>query len=380
MKRKLQPILSNSDENKIEIIVRNTYKIKLFGTIIDEIPVQFQERNFELKTTLKPNENKEINYQLRPTVRGEYIFGNVHIYVSTRLGMIQKRFTALEEKTVKVYPSFLQLKKFQIHAMPDRNAHSGGQMKFKKGMSTEFDAIKEYNRGDDIRTINWKASARRNQIMVNSYMDEKSQTIYCIIDKGRLMKMPFNQLTLLDYSLNAALMFSYVALQKDDKIGLITFGEKIDNVLQPSKSKKQFNYILETLYKQESHFLESNFANLYAHVNRKAGSRSLLLLFTNFETYTGFERQLNYFRALNQKHVLVVVFLENTDIAAIHENKSNTIEDIYVKTIADKFIYEKKMILKELQKNGIIGIYITPEKLTINVVNNYLDLKVRQYL
>lgn len=372
--------MSNSDENKIEISVRNTYMIPLFSTIIDEIPTQFQQRNFELKSYLKPNEKKEITYQLRPTERGEYDFGNIHIYVSSILGMIQKRFTSLEEKTVKVYPSFLQLKKFQIHAMPDRNANSGGQMKFKKGISTEFDAIKEYNRGDDVRTINWKASARRNQLMVNSYMDEKSQTIYCIIDKGRLMKMPFNNLTLLDYSLNASLMFSYVALQKDDKIGLITFSEKIDDVLQPSKSKKQFNYILETLYKQQTHFLESNFGNLYAYINRKSSSRSLLLLFTNFETYTGFERQLNYLRALNQKHVLVVVFFENTDIASIHENKSNSIEDIYIKTIADKFIYEKKMILKELQKNGIIGICTTPEKLTVNVVNKYLDLKIRQYL
>ncbi len=380
VKRSVPDMFSLAEENPVSIQVRSGFSIPLTASVIDELPVQFQKRDFILACALVPSNTHEIGYQLTPTIRGEYKFGDIHIYVSTALRLVQRRFTASEEKTIKVYPSFLQLRKFQIKAIPDMNASEGGRRSFRRGLSTEFDHIKEYTRGDDARTINWKASARRSQLMINSFMDEKSQQVYCLIDKGRLMKMPFDQLSLLDYSINAALMFSYVALQKDDKIGLMTFGEKVDDVLQPSKSKKQFNVVMEMLYKQDTRFLESNYADLYAVVNKRAGQRSLMLLFTNFETYTGFERQLPYLRSINHKHLLCVVLFENTEVSVRHSSISDSMEDIYINTIADKFVYEKKMIVKELQKNGILVIYTPPSKLTLNVVNKYLELKARQFI
>jgi uncharacterized protein (DUF58 family) len=378
--RKVNDLLSNAEDNIVKLSIQSSYKIPLLVSIIDELPFQFQKRDFLISKKLLPQLSIECQYLIRPFQRGEYQFGDIHIYSATLLNFIQRRFTALEEKTVKVYPSFLQLRKFQIKAIPDLQASSGGRRQFQRGMSTEFDHIKEYTRGDDARTINWKASARKNELMINSFMDEKSQQIYCLIDKGRLMKMPFNNLTLLDYSINATLMFSYVALQKDDKIGLITFGEKVNDVLQPSKAKKQFNFVMELLYKQETRFLESNYAELYHVVNKRCGHRSLLLLFTNFETLTGFERQLPYLKIMNQKHVLCVVLFENTEVTNIHTQRGDSIEDIYIKTIADKFIYEKKMIIKELQKNGILVVYTQPSKLTVDVVNKYLELKARQFI
>jgi len=378
--RKVQDLWSNGDENTISLRINNTYPIKLMARIVDEIPFQFQQRDFELLTVLKPNTKDNYSYTLRPSLRGEYIFGELHLFVSSLLGLVERRYTSMKEDQVRVYPSYVQLKKFQIQTIPDVKAQAGGRTTYRRGASTEFDHIKEYNRGDDVRTINWKASARRNQLMINSFMDEKSQSIYCVIDKGRLMKMPFKGLSLLDYAINASLMFSYVALQKDDKVGLITFAEKVSDVLQPSKSKKQFNAILEMLYKQQTQFLESNYADLFAKANKGIGQRSLLLLFTNFETYSGFERQLNYIKALNKKHLLCLVLFENTEIYKIHEDRGDSIEDIYIKTIADQFNHEKKMILKELHKSGIIAIYTSPEKLTINVVNKYLELKSRQII
>ena len=378
--RDIHDLLSNADENKIRLEIRSTYSIPLHAIMIDELPYQFQRRDFRLQQTLLPFEETRIEYTLKPHQRGEYLFGGIHVFVSTALRFVQRRFTAQCEQKVKVYPSFLQIRKFQLKAIPDMQAESGGRRQFKRGLSTEFDHIKEYNRGDDARTINWKASARKSQLMINSFMDEKSQQIYCLIDQGRLMKMPFDNLTLLDYSINASLMFSYVALQKDDKIGLVTFSEKVQDVLQPSKSKKQFNTIMEFLYRQETGFKESNFAALYNLVNKRAGQRSLLLLFTNFETLIGFERQLPYLRIMNRKHLLCVVMFENTELAKMHEERGDGLEDIYVKTIADKFIYEKKMIVKELQKNGILVIYTPPSRLTVNVVNKYLELKARQFI
>lgn len=375
----MEEVLSNTDQNRISVDIMNEYRLPLHINLLDEIPVQFQERNFDIKDTLKAKEEKIIRYSLRPTTRGEYTFGQTHLYARTSIGLLQRRFSTENEQMVKVYPSYLKLKKYSIRGVASRDQYTGS-VKVRKGMSTEFDQIKDYVRGDDVRTINWKATARRRQLMVNTYMDEKSQQVFCVIDKSRLMKMPFDGVSLLDYSINATLMFSYVAIQKDDKVGLITFSNKVNDVMKASKNRKQFSAIVERLYNQETDYLESDYGALQRAIKRDVGQRSLLLLFTNFETYVGFERKLAHFKMLNKKHLLCVVLFENTELKNIHEERGDSLEDIYIKTMADKYHYEKRMMLKELRKNGILSIYSSPDELSVNVVNKYLDLKTKRII
>ncbi len=375
----MDDVLSNTDNNRISLELLSEFSLPLQINVLDELPVQFQERKFVISDTIKKLEEKTIRYLLRPTTRGEYHFGKTMVYASTSIGFIQRRFSTENDFMVKVYPSYLKLKQYSIRGVASRNQITGSR-KVRKGMSTEFDQIKDYVRGDDVRTINWKATARRSQFMVNTYMDEKSQQVFCLIDKSRLMKMPFDGVSLLDYSINASLMFSYVALQKDDKVGLITFSNKVNDLLKASKSKKQFSAIVERLYNQETEFQESDYGALQLAVKKDVGQRSLLLLFTNFETYVGFERKLPFFRMLNKKHLLCVVLFENTELKTIHEDRGNSLEDIYIKTMADKYNYEKKMMLKELRKNGILSIYSAPGDLSVSVVNKYLDLKTKRFI
>ncbi len=379
IKRHMDDVLSNTDDNRISIELLSEFGLPLQIKILEELPVQFQERKFEMKEKLKAGDEKTLRYKLRPTTRGEFHFGKTHLYAGTTIGLIQRRFSTEEDFMVKVYPSYLKLKQYSIRGVASRDQITGSR-KVRKGMSTEFDQIKDYVRGDDVRTINWKATARRSNFMVNTYMDEKSQQVFCLIDKSRLMKMPFDGVSLLDYSINASLMFSYVALQKDDKVGLITFSNKVNDVIKASKSRKQFSTIVERLYNQETEFKESDYGALQLAVKKDVGQRSLLILFTNFETYVGFERKLPFFRMLNKKHLLCVVLFENTELKTIHEDRGNSLEDIYIKTMADKYNYEKKMILKELRKNGILSIYSAPGDLSVNVVNKYLDLKTKRYI
>jgi uncharacterized protein (DUF58 family) len=377
--RENEEVLSLGDENPIRISLQSEYAFPLDITIHDELPVQLQVRNFRLQEQLPIRAQTILTYSVRPTSRGEYYFGETHLYASSKIGLVQRRFSTEGETIVKVYPSYLKLKQYSIRGIAMRDQMTGS-IKVKRGASTEFDQIRDYVRGDDVRRMNWKASARRNQLMINDYMDEKSQQVFCLIDKSRLMKMPFKGLSLLDYAINASLMFTYVALQKADKVGLITFSKQLDDVIKASKSKKQFSTIVERLYKQQTDFQESNYEAVQLAVRRDVGQRSLLFLFTNFETYVGFERKLPYFKMLNRKHLLCVILFENTALKSVHKTRGNDTEDIYIKTIADKYIYEKKMMLKELRKNGILSIYSAPEELSVNVVNKYLDLKSKRFI
>lgn len=377
-KRIMAERFSNGDENKITIQVVNNKPYETIIQMIDEIPVQFQKRDWFVSRRFKARQQKDIVYSLRPVERGEYYFGDLLLYVKTLVGLLSRRYRIEAETTVGVYPSFMQLRKYELLSQTTIQPEKGSKRMRKIGQSMEFEQIKEYVRGDDLRTLNWKATARKGSLMVNNYSDEKSQQVYCIIDKGRLMKMPFNKLGLLDYAINSTLVLSSVCLQKQDKVGLITFSNKMGNVLAADRKPIQKASILQLLYNQETTFQESDYEMLYLQLRNRIKQRSLLVLFTNFESLSGLKRQLPYLRSIAKHHLLMVVFFENTELSELAAKKAATIEEVYIKTIAEKFAYEKRLIVKELMKHGILAVLTPPEKLTINAINKYLELKAKQ--
>jgi uncharacterized protein (DUF58 family) len=370
--------LSNGDENELGIYIENMYPFNINVGIIDEIPFQFQKRDIWFKTLLKPRQHKLINYLLRPTKRGEYEFGDIRVYVKSPLGLIRRRYNFSQAETLSVYPSFLQMRKYELMAISNRLTEIGVKKIRRLGHSLEFEQVKNYVAGDDYRTINWKATARHSDLMTNLYTDEKSQHVYCVIDKSRSMKMPFEGLSLLDYAINASLVLSNVALLKEDKAGLITIAERLGAVIPADRRPVQLNRILEVLYKEKTRYLETNMELLYATIRNVLKQRSLVVFFTNYESMSALERQLPFLKRIARFHLLLVVFFENTELKKLSEQPAANVEDIYIKTIAEKFAYDKKLIVKELAKHGIQSILSTPQNLTINTINRYLEIKAKQ--
>lgn len=374
--RVLPERLSNGDETKIAIFITNNHFFNLQAEIIDEIPPQFQMRDFKVKIGLKPGEERIINYELKPKERGEYWFGYTNVYVSTPIGLWSRRLQFGDSATkVAVYPSFLQMRKYEFLAISNQLVDVGIKRIRRAGTFSEFDQIKDYVVGDNYRTINWKATARRSKLMVNQFQEERSQQIFNVIDMGRSMKMPFEGMALLDYAINSSLILSNTAIIKYDKTGLITFNRKVTTFLQAERTNKTMAKILELLYNQKTEYFESDFAYLGSFVKRNISHRSLLILYTNFETMTSLQRQLSYFKLLAANHLLLVVIFENTEVKAFAGSKVSTLEDVYMKTIAEKFVYEKKLIVRELKKHGILSVLTKPEDLSVNLINKYLEIK-----
>lgn len=370
--------LSNGDENKLNVEIANEYHFKIHCKLIDELPLQLQERNWKREFFMDAQTAATIDYNIKPVQRGVYQFGAINVYISSPLNLVIRRYSFQQEEKVKVYPSYIQMRRYQLLAAANRLQEAGVQKLRKLGHSMEFEQIKEYVLGDDYRTLNWKATARRGDFMVNNYTDERSQQIYCLVNKGRAMKMPFEGMTLLDYAINATLVLSNTAILKQDKAGLITFAEHIDTFLPADKKPGQMNQVLELLYRQETDFLEPDFEKLFSVIRNRITQRSLLILFTNYESFESLERDLPSLKRIAHYHLLMVILFENTELQQLAEGKAATIEDIYIKTIAEKYRHEKRLITKELQKHGIISILTTPQKLTINALNKYLELKNRQ--
>jgi len=366
---------SNGDDNKVVLHFQNNYSFPIAAHIIDELPADFQERNWYRKARFETRSEHHVVYSVKPSTRGEYSFGNINVFVKGPLQLAKRKFVFPAAETIKVYPSYIQMRRYHLLAVSNRLQEVGIKRVRKLGHSMEFEQIKEYVRGDDYRTINWKATARKKDLMVNNYTDERSQQIYCLINKGRAMKMPFEGMTLLDYAINATLVLSNVALVRQDKAGLITFAENLDAFLPADKKSTQMNLVLETLYRQQTKFHEADFEKLYSIIRNRITHRSLLVLFTNFESMDSLQREMPSLKLIAQYHLLLVVFFENTELRQLTASRAITMEDIYIKTIAEKFAFEKRLMVKELHKNGILSILTSPQNLTIDTINKYLELK-----
>lgn len=375
--RKVSNILSLGSENSIRLSIKNTSDFPFMLHIYDSVPHQFQERTFSFRAAIAGQEKKQIEYVLRPLSRGEYRFGNTLLFVRSIISLVERRSEMQTGITVPVYPSILLMKQLELKTFTRISHHYGIKKLRRIGHSYEFEQIKNYVRGDDYRSINWKATSRRSDLMVNQYEEEKSQQIFCILDKSRSMRMPFDGLTLLDHSINTALILSNTALKKDDKVGLLTFSNTINRLVKPDKGSRQLKTILEALYKEKEHALESNYELLYQTTRSVIKGRSLIFLFTNFESHHALERMLPYLRRINTAHLLVVIFFENTELSTFAVQDAADTEEIYQQTMAKKSLQEKIRIINELKKYGIQSIFTKPQDLPLNSINKYLELKSR---
>jgi uncharacterized protein (DUF58 family) len=375
--RMVAPVLSLSDPNPVALNVTNKGRQWFRIELIDELPVQMQQRDFSMRLTLSPGTMQSLNYNIKPLTRSVYGFGYVNVFVATRLGLIERRLRRSTPTDVAVYPSIIQMKRYELRAIR-HIAHETGIKKIRRiGHSYEFEQIKNYVEGDDFRSINWKASSRRNALMVNQYEDEKSQQVYCIIDKSRAMRMPFEGMSLMDYAINTGLAISNIILKKQDKAGLLTFSDVLGNTLKAERDSGQLRRVLEVLYREKERPGEANYELLYEAVHRLIGARSLLLLFTNFESRYALERALPTLRRLNKKHLLVIIFFENTEIRRLAQQDVLRTADIYRQTIARQFLQDKKEMVHILRQYGIQSILTKPQDLTLNTINKYLELKSR---
>lgn len=375
--RSLPNNFSLGDSNIINLEITNcTYK-EFRIELIEELPIQLQIRDFKINFNLANKETKKQHYILDPKSRGEYSFGNTICYLSSKIGFIQRRIITSNSAMVKVYPSIVQMKNIELKAFSSTSIFNGVKKIRRIGHSYEFEQIKSYVNGDDYRTINWKATSRKNSLMVNHYEDEKSQQVYSVIDRGRLMNMPFNGLSLLDYSINTALAISNVSIRKSDKAGVLTFDNNSVNFIKADNKNKQLQLIIELLYRQTESTKESDFELLFTNIKNNLNGRSLLFLFTNFESSAALKRQISILRKINLQHLLVVVIFENDEIKSIAKADVANFSEMYNQAIAQKFIIEKQQMLQILTQYGIQTIYTTPSELSMSTLNKYLELKAK---
>ena len=375
--RDLPELLSLGWDTPVKLYLTNYAGTPLRLEVIDELPLQLQIRDHTVHQQIEPETSRVIEYEIRPVTRGDYNFGQTHVYAKSMLGLVEKRHSFDNNQDVVVYPSIKEMKEYEIKTI-SRIARFHGIKKLRRvGHHYEFEQIKPYVPGDDYRSINWKATGRKHELMLNQYQDERSQQIYMALDCSRYMKMPFSGMTLLDYSINSALAISNIAMKRYDKTGLLSFAERPLNFIKAGNQQVHLQKILNGLYHLAVGNREAHFEHFYQFLRKNVQGRSLVLLFTNFESQYSLDRVLPVLRKINQAHLLITVIFKNAEIEEYANTEAANMEEIYARTIAGSFVNEKKQMVHELGKRGIQAIYTSPQDLTLNTVNKYLELKSR---
>lgn len=374
--RNVDQVLSLGDVNLVSFHIKNNHRFNVNLLIVDETPKQLQLRDFEIRLSLYPNQKSKVQYEITPMTRGKYQFGDIYVFVQRSFpGLINLKQIVEQNQVTKVYPSIIHMREAELKIMSKLAVIQGVKRMRRLGHSYEFEQIKAYVEGDDYRSINWKATGRKQTLMINQYEDERSQPLYFIIDKGRNMKMPFEGLSLIDYAVNSTLALSNIAIKKGDKVGLITFDKKLETLLKPSNKRSQLSAINETLYNLQQEDVEPSFEDLYMGIGFYVKQRSLLFLFTNCNTVHSLNRIKPALALLNKTHLVVVILFENTEIVKHAALKPNTLEEVYENTIAEEFLYDQQQIALDLNAFGIQTIVSAPQALTVNTINKYLSLK-----
>ena len=372
--RRLSTRFSNGDDNPVTISVESTYPFPVRFEVIDELPFQFQQRD---NTSHISSFTSQFSFKtsLRPTRRGIYSFGHVMVFASTRLGLVERRYRCAAPCDVSVYPSYQKLHQYELMAI-SRNLQEPGIKRIRRiGHNTEFEHIRDYLKGDDYRTINWRATARLSRPMVNVYQDERSQQVFSIVDKGRVMQQAFEGMTLLDYAINASLALSYVAMRKEDRAGLITFADSVGTFVAADRRSGHINKLMETLYAEQTDFGETDFSALSVAVGRHINKHSLLILYTNFMGLVSLQRQLPFLQQIARRHRLLVVFFEDVELLQFMATPATTKEEVCQHEVAEKFAAEKQLISATLRQYGILSLLTTPQDLSVGVINRYLAIR-----
>ena len=382
-------LVQRNGKNKLSIYEKEVIGIQLYNKsnyilnveLKDEIPdFYFQTDNITMKGTVAPNEKQEFMYNIFPTKRGAFTFGNIHVKFQGRLKLCTKIFKINLNEEYKVYPNMKNLRKYKLNMCNNRSLKQGQKALKIIGKGTSFESLREYVAGDEYRKINWKATARENKLILNQYEPEKNQHVYILIDTGRPMSYTVRGYRKLDLVVNTALVLSDIVNQNGDKSGLMLFNTKVDNMIMPGKGAGHRCKIMEALYHIDSTNQTSNYDEAFYYFKKKERHRSIVFFFTDFNTVEEAEGILKVLPSISRHNLVVLILIKNESLERISSIKIKNKEDLFNKGVALEMLDDRHKIIKILNRKGILCIECVPEKLEYTVVNKYIQVKNRTYL
>jgi len=373
--RELPQVLSLGAENPVAITVGSRSPRALRLLVKDDPPAEFITPSRQRSLLLAPYDERQVRYVTTPVERGDADFGDVHVRGLSRLRLSwwQRRVRAAEG--VKVYPSLVDVYKYQALARRGRLEDMGLRAVRMRGEGTEFESLREYVPDDSFRRIDWKATAKRAQPITRQYQVERSQNLMILVDSGRMMSAHCGPLAKLDLSVNAALMLAHVAATSGDAVGLLTFADRVKSFLPPSKGHGQTRRLVEELYNIEAELVEPDYRGAFGYMRNRARKRALVAVFTDLVDAEVSGQLLAYLGALAPHHLPLVVTVRDEQLAAISRQPPTDGVGAYEKALASKALHDRALVLARLRQRGALVCDAAPDQVVAMTVSHYLAIK-----
>jgi uncharacterized protein (DUF58 family) len=377
VRREIADRLSLGIENPITIVVDNRGPRGVELRVRDEVPDVFRASTLFLEGEAGPGVEARLRYTVTPARRGDFLFGQVVVRYRSALGLFWRQRDHPCERAVKVYPNLRGLQRYELLIRRGLLTDAGTRVARRFGPGTEFERLREYVPDDEFRRINWKATARRGIPISAEYETERSQNVVVVLDAGRLMAAVADDLTKLDHALNAALLLSYAATLRGDRVGLLAYADRVISFLPPRPGRRAFLEILDQLYRLEPEPTESDHARALSYLATRNLRRSLLVLFTDLADPEPSRSLVAHLARAAEHHLATVVTIADPALTRPADREPRDAQELYEKAVAQRLLEERRQTLAVLARRGIITLDLPADRLSPQVVATYLEMKAR---
>ncbi len=377
--RQAAGIFSVGRPNVVTLDVRSRSWRTLRGTIADDPLEACAAPGNPAPFEVTANGGVSVRYEIVPSRRGSRPFGGVTVRYRSPLGLVARQDRTPLPATVDVYPDVHAARALELLRRQGRQSARVGSLRVRGG-DTEFERLRPYQRGDEIRHVDWRASARRDDLTVRQFQTESNQNVVFALDVGRAMRGQADGLTTIDHALNAALLAADVALRGGDKAGLLAFDEAPRTFLPPAGGRSGARKLTRAAYALEAGFAATDYRAAVMYLRAQVRARSLFVLFTNLLDRGSAAELASSVEGLMPQHVPLCVLMRDTDVEALATRPAHGAEDLYVRAAAAETLARRDSLIRALRKAGTLVLDARPGDLTPELVRTYLDVKTRRLL
>jgi uncharacterized protein (DUF58 family) len=368
-------------ETEVHINVQNAQPHAVSLIIKDEYPPQMKLSHLrQAHMRVEGQTSAALVYGLTPPRRGRFEFGRIAVRFLSRLNLVWCETSVGENVFVKVYPNMRRAREAELKALGARSLVSSHRKTSWRGEGREFESLRDYVRGDELRHISWSATARRGKLTTRQYQIERDQTILIAIDGGRLMTARIEQETKLDSAVHAALALMSAAARAGDNAGLLVFGRKIKTFLPPGRGHEHMDAALEALYSVEPEMIEPSYSRAFEFIAANSKRRSLVILITDLVDEEGSKELLTSLRLLRPRHLPLVVTIADRDLRAVVSNAPEDARDLFTQSVAEEIMYLRETALRLVESQGGLALDVTAAALAPAILEKYLQVKERGLL
>lgn len=380
IERQALKIASLQKLHRVTLHISNVSGRSFAVWIRDDVPQEFTAEPKEFILRLVARSRTTVHYDLTASRRGAYQMSCVHLRVRSFFGFWKRFYKYPAANVIHVYPDMKQLAEFAILARTNRLSLMGVRRTRKVGTENDFERLRDYTLDDNFKYMDWRASARRNKLTVKDFQTSQSQRLIFLVDCGRLMTNEASGISLLDHSLNAVLMLSYVALRQGDSVGMICFADKVVSFVPPRGGMNQMNQLLHASFDRFPELVESRYDDAFLYLNTHCKKRSLVVMITNVIDEVNSHQIQSYLGNVVGKHLPLGVLLRDHHLfdAADHDPKSE--DELFRGAAAAEILSWRHQVLRDLEHTGVLSLDVFPEDMTAPLVNSYLNIKARHLL